>query len=731
MQRLARNKDIPQDYLYYGLPSPWLQVKCMRVLQYFPTPEDPEYRKAETDVIHQILTGTDAVKNVNKNNALHAVLFEAVALATMLDLSDMSLLRASVTTLGNFIQMKEPNIVYLGLEHLTKLAGSDTLDAIKQYQPHVVSKLHDADISIRKRALDLLYTMCDESNARDIVENLLQYLVTADFNIREELALKTAILAERYSGSGDGKRWFLDVALTLVDKAGDFISDKLWQRVVQVVTNAKELHEPAARNSLARLRGGASHEMFVKASAYFLGEFGHTLGAAEPPMGYATFLLEHYKTATQGTRQIILSALAKIAMHAGADDALRHRLGELFRANAVAGEVELQQRSVEYFVMTNVAGNPARLSAVMDPMPDFPERASALEKTVAGQMGESADAAAAKTTRSAGVALPAAPPPPVAASGPASSSLSSVPTMGLDDLLGGGSAAPAVAATAAAAVPSGFTVNQGLEDLLGGGGAAAAPAPAGAAPAIAPTVSVPECLKKLQTVDNGLLYEDPYIQIGVKSQWQGNQGRVMFYLGNKHDAELSSFAMELTPVPGLNSRLAAVPPALGAKKQVQVLLELAAAGGFGGAPVLTLRYAIGGVGAVDQRLTLPYGVHKFCQPWAVANPQEFFAKWHEVTKAAQDVKVVTVAPGVAAGGLPAMEAALTSVRLGVKKGLDPNANNLVAGSKIAYSAGGETFALVRVESDANNKSVFRMTFAANDMETVKGVQAAVLSQISP
>ena len=26
MQRLARNKDIPQDYLYYGLPSPWLQV---------------------------------------------------------------------------------------------------------------------------------------------------------------------------------------------------------------------------------------------------------------------------------------------------------------------------------------------------------------------------------------------------------------------------------------------------------------------------------------------------------------------------------------------------------------------------------------------------------------------------------------------------------------------------------------------------------------------------------
>ena len=38
-----------------------------------------------------------------------------------------------------------------------------------------------------------------------------------------------------------------------------------------------------------------------------------------------------------------------------------------------------------------------------------------------------------------------------------------------------------------------------------------------------------------------------------------------------------------------------------------------------------------------------------------------------VTKAAQDVQVVTVSPAVAAGGLPAMEAALTSVRLGVHK----------------------------------------------------------------
>jgi AP-2 complex subunit alpha len=411
------------------------------------------------------------------------------------------------------------------------------------------------------------------------------------------------------------------------------------------------------------------------------------------------------------------------------------------------GEVELQQRSVEYFVMTNVAGNPARLAAVMDPMPDFPERASALEKTVEEGMGESADAAAGKVVRLAGGVLAAPPPRPGAAAATSSAppppqiiaTVSSVPTMGLEDLLGGGLAQPAAAPAAA---PTAFPSDRGLEDLLGGGGPQAPQAPASSPAlaaagtaastvAIAPTVSIAECLKKLQTVDNGLVYEDPYIQIGVKSQWQGNQGRVMFYLGNKHNADLAAFAMELTPVSGLSSRLAAVPPVLGAKKQVQVLLELAAVSGFSGAPTLTLRYTVAGAGAVNQCLTLPYGAHKFLQPWHVANPQEFFTQWHEVTKAAQDVKVVTVAAGVAAGGLPAMEAALASIKLSVHKALDPNTSNVVAGSKISYSAAGETFALVRCESDANNKAVYRITVAANDMETVMGIQAALFSQILP
>lgn len=42
-------------------------------------------------------------------------------------------------------------------------------------------------MSVRQRAIDLLYAMCDHSNAKTIVEELLQYLEKADYSIRETL----------------------------------------------------------------------------------------------------------------------------------------------------------------------------------------------------------------------------------------------------------------------------------------------------------------------------------------------------------------------------------------------------------------------------------------------------------------------------------------------------------------------------------------------------------------
>ena len=65
--------------------------------------------------------GNEVAKNINKNNAQHAIVFEAVALALAME-ADTELLQASVSLLGKFISVREPNIKYLGLENMVRLA---------------------------------------------------------------------------------------------------------------------------------------------------------------------------------------------------------------------------------------------------------------------------------------------------------------------------------------------------------------------------------------------------------------------------------------------------------------------------------------------------------------------------------------------------------------------------------------------------------------------------------
>lgn len=59
--------------------------------------------------------------------------------------------------------------------------------AVAQVHLNTVSLQTERDVSVRQRAADLLYAMCDRSNAKQIVAEMLSYLETADYSIREEM----------------------------------------------------------------------------------------------------------------------------------------------------------------------------------------------------------------------------------------------------------------------------------------------------------------------------------------------------------------------------------------------------------------------------------------------------------------------------------------------------------------------------------------------------------------
>jgi AP-2 complex subunit alpha len=69
-------------------------------------------------------------------------------------------------------------------------------------------------------------------------------------------------------------QWYVDVVLALLERAGDFCSDDVWHRMVQLVTNNEGSQSYAAEQVMEVLQRGASHEALVCLAAYTLGEYG-------------------------------------------------------------------------------------------------------------------------------------------------------------------------------------------------------------------------------------------------------------------------------------------------------------------------------------------------------------------------------------------------------------------------------------------------------------------------
>ena len=208
----------------------------MRLLQNYPPPDDPGVRGRLNECLETILNKAQEPpksKKVQHSNAKNAVLFEAISLIIHND-SEPNLLVRACNQLGQFLSHRETNLRYLALESMCLLATSEfSHEAVKKHQETVINALKtERDVSVRQRAVDLLYAMCDRTNSEDIVLEMLTYLETADYSIREEMVLKVAILAEKYATD---YKWYVDVILNLIRLAGDYVSEEVRKKKIYVL----------------------------------------------------------------------------------------------------------------------------------------------------------------------------------------------------------------------------------------------------------------------------------------------------------------------------------------------------------------------------------------------------------------------------------------------------------------------------------------------------------------
>ncbi|PHH76654.1 hypothetical protein CDD82_3897 [Ophiocordyceps australis] len=701
LKRIVIDGEYTTDYLYYKVPCPWLQVKLLRLLQYFPPTDDFHVYEMIRESLEKIRhLAMESNKNVQQNNATNAVLFEAINLIIHMD-TEHALLNDIATRLGNYIQSRETNVRYLGLEAMTHLAArSETLGPIKQHQELVMSSLKDRDISVRRKGLDLLYSMCDATNARVIVDELLHYLQNADFAIREEMVLKIAILTEKYATD---VQWYVDISLRLIAMAGDHVSDEIWQRVIQIVTNNEELQVYAAQNALKHIKSDHCHETLVKIAAYILGEFGHLVADQPHCSPIEQYMALHGKLAacSPSTRAMILSCFVKFV---NLFPEIKPQLLDTFEFYSHAIDAEMQQRACEYLTLARMPTDDL-LRTVCDEMPPFPERESALLSRLHQKHANTSDrrtwVVGGKDANADGTELG------MAKAGPLKRTFSS-----------------AVAANGGKSHGSNGQTN-GVSDLAGLDMSASG----STQPKAAKTTNLASAAhlspgwdkgyERLMMKADGVLFEDGQVQIGLRSEYRGQLACLIAYFTNKAPAPMTSFTTTLDLDESEKGKVkwdvknlpeSTIAPGC----QVQQVTTFEAMYAFEKSPTIRVSYLAGALQALT--LKLPVALHKFMDP-AELPADDFFKRWKQIGTGAREAQAIFgLSPGKATGREITEQFVSSTVegfRWRLLEMVDPNPKNLVGASVLHTSQGGKFGCLMRLEPNYASQMI-RLTIRATD-----------------
>ncbi|SMQ48355.1 unnamed protein product [Zymoseptoria tritici ST99CH_1A5] len=699
LKSIIVDQDYMGDYVYYKVPCPWLQVKLLRLMQYFPPSEDSHVRDLMRGSLQAILDNAlEAPKNVQQNNAQNAVLFEAINLIIHLD-TERDLMVQISTRLGKFIGSRETNVRYLGLEAMTHLAVSaETLDPIKKHQDIIIGSLRDRDITVRRQGLDLLYSMCDQTNSQKIVHELLKFLQSADYAIREEMVLKIAILTEKYATD---VKWYVDISMRLIAMAGDHVSDEVWQRIIQIVTNNDELQVYAAQNILQYCKAEQCHETLIKIGSYILGEFGHLIADTKgcSPIEQFIALQAKFGSSPPNTRAMILSAFVKFV---NLFPEIRPQLLETFEMYTHSLDSELQQRACEYLAIASMP-NDDLLRTICDEMPAFPERTSALLSRLDKKQGAHGD----KRTW-------------------AITGKDSMPGGSRDATLKRNFSGGATTMLDANGFANGTNGNNGVKTPIDelAGLDLSTPSNVNLASATHLSPDWEPGYNRLLLKPEGILYEDAQLQLGLRSEYRSEVGCVILYIHNKSSNPIHSVTTTLDnnrSAANLKSDLKTLPDTTirpGDQTSQTIIFE--ALKPFDHPPTLRVSYMAGSLQALT--LQLPVLLHKYMETATLAS-EDFFKRWKQIGGAPREAQKIFRGHGDLSRENTGR--VLEGLRWRVLERVDPNGKNFVAAS-VLKTREGRCGCLLRLEPNGETR-MYRLTIRATD-EAVPPILMKVLEE---
>jgi len=422
---------------------------------------------------------------------------------------------------------------------------------------------------------------------------------------------------------------------------------------------------------------------------YVLGEYGHLVANEEGHSPIEQLQALHTKSqfCTAPTRALLLTTYIKWV---NVFPEIKPQLINIFERYRHVLDSELQQRACEFYALASRPDDDELLQNVCEEIPPFPPRESALLSRLNKKLGATEDKRtwvhggrdlnhdreAAKVNRSATTVKPTN--GSVAAAG---TGVSDVMTSlhGLD--LSG---------------PSSVTSPTSPPTVL-------------ANPAIAPHLavgaSVDRRFEKLIYTNEGVLYEDVQIQVGIKSRYQGHIGQLAIYMGNKISAPFTSFTtkIDVDDPEALSVTFAKMPATLVApRSQSQQILHVECKKVFTTPPIITISFLAGSHQTIALRL--PVVLTKFIEP-VTLGAEDFFERWRLIGGAPREAQSVFPINLTSSGELDheRHQQVISGQKLSILAEVDPNVNNFVGAGVLHMLGEGKVGCLLRLEPNREAK----------------------------
>ena len=334
-----------------GITDPFMQVKLLRILRILGKHND-ETSEQMNDVLAQVATNTDTAKNAG-----NAILYECVR--TIMEVESESSLRVlAINILGRFLLNRDNNIRYVALNALSSVVSED-MAAVQRHRMTIVDCLRDPDVTIRQRALDLVFQLVNDQNVVSLTNEFLDYLSSSPSD--QKAGVVSKVMSEVIEKFSPSRKWRIDTLLSVLNVAGNHCDENVPRTAIIFIAQARGLQGYAVHRLYRTLRESTAQIGLVYVGVWCIGEYGDLLvnpsNSVDPevesfeavPADAVVTLLESclkLHNADASTKALVLSALVKLSTRV--PPMVATKIPSIIEPFKSSLNIELQQRGIEY-----------------------------------------------------------------------------------------------------------------------------------------------------------------------------------------------------------------------------------------------------------------------------------------------------------------------------------------------------------------------------------------------